>query len=68
MDFARQAELIEMVAAAVAEDKNGAYCSPAAADGSAAEPVEDAGCSAGFLSDLVLPDDVFFSSFKMEKK
>ena len=42
MDFARQAELIEMVAAAVAEDKNGAYCSPAAADGNAAEPVEDA--------------------------
>ena len=41
MDFLRQVELMEIVAAAVAEDMSVVDYSTAAADGSAAEPVED---------------------------
>ena len=40
MDFLRQVELMEIVAAAVAEGNEMDY-STAAADGKAAEPVED---------------------------
>ena len=41
MDFLRQVELMEFVSAAVADDKNVVDYSTAAADGKAAEPVED---------------------------
>ena len=40
MDFLRQVEPMELIAAAVAEDAE-MYYSTAAADGKAAEPVED---------------------------